>query len=199
MTFGQGSGWGTSVVILPSFWSGGTYYQGARTNASWRTEGADLVISFSASVSALAVSGQVRLQPPSADSLVATVTVTVDGNVAVDARPGEAFKPVFLSSMHVGANVWDTSSAFVEAQTVQIPDEGWIIQPAPTAVLFGLRGGTSSWKTNAPTVEVAMDRSVQVTGWVTRSSNPNDDNVGFWAASSELLRTWQYRLRALRP
>ena len=199
MNFGPGSGWGTSVVILPSFWSGGTYYQGARTTATWGTSGADLIIAFSSNVSALTVQGQIRLQAPSADSLVATVNASVSGTVVLDARPGEAFKPLSLSSMHVAPNVWDSPSAFVDAQPVAIPDEGWIIQPAMSGALFGLTGGTSGWKTNAPTIEVSMDRTIDVTGWVTRSSNPNDDNVGFWAASPELLRAWQYRLRAIRP
>ena len=192
MNTGPGSGWGTSIVVLPAFWSGGIYYQGGRTSATWSTAGDALLISFSATVSALVVQGQIRLEPPTATSLTATVTVTVDGAVAIDRRPGEAFKPVFLSSMHILPNVWD-------AQVFPIPDEGWIAQPPVQASAFGLTGGTSSWKIRAPTVDVLLDQGLQVTGWVTRTADANADNVGFWAASDDVLRRWQYRLRASAP
>ena len=62
--------------------------------------------------------------------------------------------------------------------------------------VFGLRGGTSDWEINASTIEVALAQPMQVTGWVTRSSNPNDDNVGFWAASDQIIRKWQYMVIA---
>jgi len=196
MNAGPTSGWGTSVMPLPCVWSGGRYFQGAPVTATWRVDGADLVIAFSATVSTLAVQGEIRLQPPAPNMLTATVTVTVDGSIALDPRPGEAFKPVMLASMHVSASLWDTRAAFVDAQSFQIPEEGWIVQPAAQSTSFGLTGGTSNWKTNAPTIDVFMDQSVQITGWVTRSTNANDDNVGIWGATDQVLRRWQYRLRA---
>jgi hypothetical protein len=199
MNFGPTSGWGTSVVVLPSLWSKGKYYQGAPTSATWRTVGTDLVISFSARISTLGVQGQIRLTPPTGDSLTAVVSASVDGTVALDARPGEAFKPVFLSSMNISQVAWDASSGFIGARSLQLPSEGWIVQPPMVGTLFGLNGGTSGWKKNAPTVEVTMDRRIEVTGWVKQSTDPNDDNVGFWAASSRLLRSWQYHVRARRP
>lgn len=198
MNFGPSSGWGTSLILLPPFWSDGTYHQGGQTTATWVTVSGDLDISFSANVSGLAVSGHVRLSPPIQDSLSATVTVTVAGTVALDARPNEAFKPVMLSSMHVAPASWDAPSGFVGAAAVQIPDQGWILQPPVAGTLFGLNGGTSTWKTNAPAIEITMDRSLPVTGWVTKSDNPNDDNVGLWAASDQVLSSWQYRLRAFK-
>jgi hypothetical protein len=199
MNTGPASGWGTSVMLVPCFWSGGRYFQGAPITATWWTNGADLLISFTATISALTVQGEIRLQPPGSNVLTATVTVTADGTVAIDSRPGEAFKPVMLASMRVSASLWDAQAAFVDAQSFQIPEEGWIVQPAVRSTLFGLTGGTSNWKTNAPTIDVLMDQSVQVTGWVTRTTNTNDDNVAFWAASDGVLRRWQYRLRALAP
>jgi len=33
-------------------------------------------------------------------------------------------------------------------------------------------------------------------GWVTPSNDPNDDNVGFWAASNQIIRSWQYTVIA---
>jgi hypothetical protein len=199
MNTGPASGWGTSAMLLPCVWSGGRYFQGAAVTAAWRVEDTDLVIAFSATISTLAVQGEVRMLPPAQGILTATVTVAVDGSVALDPRPGEAFKPVMLASMRVSASLWDTRAAFVDAQSFQIPEEGWIVQPVARSTSFGLTGGTSNWKSNAPTIDVLMDQSVQVTGWVTRSSNANDDNVGFWGATDEILRRWQYRLRATAP
>jgi len=195
---GPGCTWGTTVVIVPALWSGGVYYQGAPTTASWTTENGDLLISYSATIAGLAVTGQVRVSPPGVDSISATVTVNVAGSVALDARPGEAFKPLMLSSMHVSASAFDTPAAFVDSRVVPIPAAGWILQPAQTTTLWGLHGGTSSWKQNAPAVEVTMDRALPVTGWVTSSSNPNDDNVGFWNASDQVLTSYQYRLRVYK-
>lgn len=199
MNTGPASGWGTSVMLLPCFWSGARYFQGAPITATWRVEGADLSVSFASTVSTLTVQGEIRLQPPAQNVLTATVTVTVDGSVALDQRPGEAFKPLMLSSMHLSASLWDARAAFVDAQSFQIPDEGWIVRPVARSAFFGLTGGTSDWKTNAPTIDVLMDQSLQITGWVTPSANANEDNVGFWGASDDILRRWQYRLRAVAP
>ncbi|GIV18753.1 MAG: hypothetical protein KatS3mg023_0504 [Armatimonadota bacterium] len=199
MVYSPQSGWGTSVVLMPAFWSGGRYYQGAPVTASWRTEGNDLLLSLSGKIASLQVSLEVRLSPPAKNSLLARVrTLSVTGNVALDNRPGEAFKPVMLSSMHISATQWDTRLTYVEGRLYNLPSSGWVIYPARSASRFGLIGGTSSWKTNAPTVEVVLrqPKPLQVTGWVTYSTNPNDDNVGFWAASSQVLREWQYILRA---
>jgi len=199
MVYSPQSGWGTSVILMPAFWSKGRYYQGAPVTASWRTEGSDLLLLVSGTISTLQVSLEVRLSPPVNNSFTAQVrTLEVTGNIALDNRPGEAFKPVMLSSMHVSASQWDTRVAYVEGRTYPLPSTGWVIYPAAAGSRFGLIGGTSGWKTNAPTIEVVFRQpeALQVTGWVTYSTNPNDDNVGFWAASGQLLRTWQYTLRA---
>lgn len=199
MVYAPQSGWGTSVILLPAFWSQGRYYQGAPVTASWRTEGKDLVLSVSGAIAGLRVSLEVRLAPPSAYSFVAEVrTTNVTGTVLLDNRPGEAFKPVMLSSMRISATQWDTRVAYVEGRIIGLPSSGWVLNPAVTASRFGLIGGTCSWKVNAPTMEVILrqPRPLQITGWVTYSTNPNDDNVGFWAASSQVLRSWQYNLRA---
>jgi hypothetical protein len=137
----------------------------------------------------------VRLSPPAKNSLVAQVkTLSVTGNLTLDNRPGEAFKPVMLCSMHVSPTQWDTRAAYVEGRLYNLPSSGWVVYPAKTASRFGLIGGSSSWKTAAPTMEVVLrqPKTLQVTGWVTYSTNPNDDNVGFWAASSQVLRFWEY-------
>ncbi|MGQ9487241.1 MAG: hypothetical protein ACUVTY_12085 [Armatimonadota bacterium] len=87
---------------------------------------------------------------------------------------------------------------YVQTRVYNLPSSGWVIHPATTGSRFGLIGGTSSWKRGAPTIEVILKqpRPLLVTGWVTYSTNPNDDNVGFWCASTQVLRSWQYILRA---
>lgn len=196
MNYGPNSSWGTSVILMPAFWSGGRYYQGAPVSWSHRVEGSELVLQLSGSIASLQVSLQVRLLPPRPNELLAFVSASVSGSVPIDNRPGEAFKPVMLSSMHVSNTLWDAQSAYAECSSYAIPSSGWIIYPATSGRLFGLLGGTSAWKPNAPTIEVLLPQPLQITGWVTYSTNPNDDNVGFWAASSQLMRSWSYTLRA---
>lgn len=37
---------------------------------------------------------------------------------------------------------------------------------------------------------------MQIAGWLNTDTNPNDDNVGYWCASSTVLRSWSYDLTA---
>jgi hypothetical protein len=198
MKFGNDSGWGTAVRILPSFWSGGTYYESAPIATGWRIDGNDLLIVFSAVLHGLTIHGEMKFEPPGPDAFVATLNVTTDGTVALDSRPGESFKPVSLLSMHANSNIWDTSSAFVGSRVFPFPGHGRIIEPPVAGTVFGLNGGTSRWKANAPTFELTMDHNLEITGSIADDSNPNNDNVTLWAASSEPLRSWHVRIRALR-
>lgn len=62
----------------------------------------------SGNIGGLQVSLEVRLSPPAGYGLTARVrTTSVTGNVALDNRPGEAFKTVMLSSMRVSSTQWD--------------------------------------------------------------------------------------------
>ena len=196
MNYGPGSGWGTSIILLPSFWEKGIYYQGAPISCTWITEGSELLLSFTGNISSLNISGNICIAHPTQNLLSATININVDGNLELDNRPGEAFKPVMLSSMHISTNMWDTQLAYVASQSFEIPEEGWIIQPPAQGKIFGLKGGTSDWKLNAPSIEVTLDQPMQITGWVTPSNDPNDDNVGFWAASNQIIRSWQYTVIA---
>ena len=198
LNYGPASGWGTSVILPPSFWAGGTYHQGTPIAASWRVDGGTLIVSFAGAISSLQFAGEIRLAPPGPASITGAVTVEVSGSAALDPRPGEAFKPVMLSSMHVSATQWDARSATVDAQTFPIPASGWIVQPPVHGRVFALAGGSSAWKANAPTVEITLAENRDITGWVTDSSDPNGDNVGFWAATDVVIRSWQYSVTA-RP
>lgn len=205
LIYGPEAGWGTSVILLPSFWTGGVYYQGepeAPLTATRETVEEDLLLSISGTISSLSVEIQLRLSPPQQDSISADVAVTVDGAVVLDPdriANNEAFKPVMFSSMRISSDEWDARSAYIGSQTFSIPEDGWIIYPAISGNMFGLQGGTSSWKTNAPTVEIVLDENMPVTGWVTSSSDPNDDNVGFWAASDDVLSAYHYSITASKP
>ena len=97
-----------------------------------------------------------------------------------------------LSSMHISSTQWDAQTAFIGTQTHSFPPSGWILQPPILAHNFGLQGGTSNWKTNAPTIEVTLNQGSQVTGWVTQSTDPNSDNVGFWSATNTVLPSWSF-------
>jgi hypothetical protein len=116
----------------------------------------------------------------------------------VDIRPGEAFRPVFLSSMNVSDTSFDCAAVIVGDTKYPMPNGDVLVPGAPvvSSKSLGLVGGSSAWKKNAPTVTVTLSRPMQIAGWVTPSSNPNDDNVGLWAASDSVLREWSYRVRA---
>ena len=196
MTYSPSSEWGTSIILSPSFWEDGIYYQAAQVYATWDMIGSDMVISISGALSVLSFQGEVRIAPPKTNLLSATVTMDVTGDVVLDNRPGEAFKPIMLSSMNISDDSWDAQAAIVDSQSFSIPQNGWIINPPAIGSEFGLIGGTSDWKDNSPTIEVLLDQNLQITGWVTPSSDPNDDNVGFWAAFDEVIASWDYSIHA---
>jgi hypothetical protein len=195
------AGWGTSVILLPAVWSKTScptdYCQGAPVTATWRKSGTNLVLTVRGTIATLKVTVTVTLTPPAHDALVARVSVRLTGTVKLDGnRPGEAFKPVMLSSMHDSSTVWDARDAFIGTRVYPFPSGGWIIHPPVATKDFGLQGGTSKWKANAPTIEVNLSQSRPVTGWLTPMTNPNDDNVGFWCAASTVLASWSYTVTA---
>jgi hypothetical protein len=202
LNYGPPSGWGTSIVLLPSFWSakscpGGGYCQGAPVAVDPRSRGAQLVLTVTGAIGGLAVTTRVALDPPLAGGrqVSAHVATGASGSVQLDAtRTAEAFKPVVLSSMHVSPTLWDASAAYAGSQSIALPAQGWIVDPASpvSAQTFGLRGGTSQWKTNAPTVAITLDTARRITGYVIADVNPRDDNLGFWAATTTALSSWSY-------
>lgn len=190
------AGWGTSVVLPPSFWSGGQYYQGTAVTAIWQVVGPDLRLQINGIRLGLTSNLTLTISPPRGDTISARVDASTTGTVSLDNRPGEAFKPVLLSSMHISSTQWDAQSAFAGAQTYSIPTSGWLIGPQPlvNSNLFGLNGGTSDWKRNSPTITIQLDQPQQIAGWVTASSDPNDDNVGLWGATDAVLASWGYMI-----
>ena len=211
---GLPNSWGTSIILLPAFWlktdkvcrdaqhnTATMYCQGAAVKAQTHSAGDVLVIDITGVIGGLSVKTRLVLDPPTASnpsvvtpvSMHAHVTATTTGQVALDTtRTNEIFKPVMLSSMHASSTQWDASAATAGEQTYQIPSTGWIIYPATTATTFGLVGGHSAWKANAPTVAITLDSVMGITGKVDGDTNPNDESVGFWAASDHALPGWSY-------
>ena len=200
LNYGPGAGWGTSVILLPIYWSEGCCYHGARVRAGWRTGGPDLTIDLEGCIGDLEVALSVTLPPPEPGLVRARVRGRARGAVRLDRRPGEAFKPVMLSSMRVAPDLWDASWALAGERRHAIPECGWIApRPAPVCDTLGLLGGSCKWKTNATTIRIALDEPLEVAGWVTPSHDPNDDNVGLWAASDRPLAEWSYTILASDP
>ncbi len=191
------AGWGTSVIIMPSFWTSGRYYQGAGVFTSHEVlPDGRLKILFSGNTLTLSVQGIALLSPPDNNIMQADVSVTTSGSVDLDVRSGEAFKPVMLSSMHISEAQWDCSESFVSLVTNQIPSSSWLMNSPIIDTSFGLKGGSSSWKQNAPTMTITLDTPMPITGWVTPTSNPNNDNIGMWPASDTVLSSWSYTITA---
>ncbi len=195
MNYGISSSWGTSVLLLPSFWSNATLYQGAPVSVSWNREGKKLVIQFEGEVASLQVYGSILFDPPGDDRFSAQVDIRqVTGQIQLDDRPNEAFKPVMLSSMHINDQYWDTDYLSIQGDCYDYPGSGWIIYPHVVSDGFCLQGGSSAWEENKPSVQIKLDRDYPLTGWQTPSTDPNDDNIGVWAASDTLLRRWNYQI-----
>lgn len=202
LNYGPGSGWGTSVILMPAFWSENLHYQGARVSVSCRFVNTLLELTITGTIKTLNVTAKVKVNHPTSTSISATVTASVTRTVQIDSRPGEAFKPVTLSSMHISNTQWDTKKACVGTQCFSIPKSGWIVPSTQTltSTNFKLVGGTSAWKTNAPTVVISnLNPARRITGWVTDLNDPNEDNVGFWAAADTVLSSWSYKITAKRP
>jgi hypothetical protein len=198
LNYGPESGWGTSVVLLPSFWSGGRLHQGAPVQASWTPVCGQLVVDVAGTISGLSANTAVRLNPPAGDSITAAVTVRTRGDMPLDNRPDEAFRLVALSSMRIAADTWDARSAFLGDRPLAIPESGWIVRPPLRGTRFGLVGGTSTWKRNAPTIEIVLEDRRAISGWVTPRRDQTEDNVGLWAATEGVAREWRYRITARR-
>jgi hypothetical protein len=193
---GPGSDWGTSIVVLPSFWEGGRYLQGGPISVASQASQSSLMLSFSGSVSRLQVLGEVRVRQPETAGIACAISVSVEGDVKLDRRQREAFKPVFASSMHVSDELWDVESIRIDSRRFAIPERGWIVEPVAKGRRIMLNGGWSGWKRCAPSLEIELDDCMETAGWKTPSTNPDHDNIGVWAAADHVMRRWHYVIRA---
>jgi hypothetical protein len=194
--YGPSAGWGTSIILAPSFWtSDEIYHQGTPIDVQNQIACDHIQLTFSGTIAGLAFTGTLQIDPPADDRLVAHVQVTTTGVVSLAGdQPSQTFKPLMFSTMHESDTRWDASSVLIGANSYSIPLDGWLVPSPISATHFGVIGGTSAWKTNAPTVviDLAGVSSPQVTGWMTPSSDPNDDNGSLWAATTEVPSSWSY-------
>lgn len=210
LNYGPSSNFGTSVILFPALWTTPAicppagYCQGAKvTMHTEHEDGAAQVIEIEGSVAGLQVTAEIRLSRPSMNAISAHVAVAAQGDVQLVPKPGETYKLVMLSSMHISDAQWDAHSAYTKGEdhTYPLPvgTSDFIVRDPVQAKTFGLMGGTSSWKANAPTIEVTLDGATppcKVLGFVTQSSDPSDENVGFWCAAEQQVRSWSYIISA---
>ena len=201
MLYKEEGGWGTSISLIPSFWENGELHLGTDIEIlSTKVEECELIIEFSGQIRSLMVEGTLRFLPLDLEQeeFEAEVSIQTTGHLQLDSKPGEAYKLAFLSSMNLGIDdTWDAQNAFVDNITYPFPQqEGRIIDPPVGAKQFGVQGGTSSWKADAPTIEILLEEPYLISGWKTASQDPNDDNIGVWAASDSVVDAFQYRIIA---
>jgi hypothetical protein len=197
MNYGANSALGTSVILLPSVWEDEVYSQGSPLLLkTWETLGTELILSVSGTISDQAVQGKVRLSPPDQNTLSATVTMEIVNEVGLNNRQRKAFKQVMLSSMRIPEDIRDAQSTYIDSQSFYIPSSEEVIVQPTVGKVFGVKGGTSNWKANAPTIEVRLNQPMQIAGRVTSSNDSNDDKVEFWATTEEIIPAWQYMIIA---
>jgi hypothetical protein len=96
---------------------------GAPVSVSWNAEGKKLVIQFEGEVASLQVYGSILFDPPGYDRFSAQVDIRqVTGQIQLDDRPNEAFKPVMLSSMHINDQYWDTDYLSIQGDCYDYPE-----------------------------------------------------------------------------
>ena len=115
---------------------------------------------------------------------------------------GESLKLVGLSSMNVGTAL-DAKAVEMDDLESPIPDSEWMFDGIRQADRFALIDGDSiGWKENAPTVEIALERELDVRGWVTNvGGNTDADNLHIWGAAPAgvLVPEWRYKIVATLP
>ncbi|MBU0650960.1 hypothetical protein KKC59_03515, partial [bacterium] len=195
LTYSHESAWGTSFILFPSFWKKTGYYQGTPISVKisrFDTDTENLFLEFCGENQGIKIQGHLTIFPPANDQIQANVSIyslsPINAEeIDFEGHPNEAFKPLFLSSMRISDNYWDTNNIILQNKTIPIPSQGFIITSPENVSTFGLQGGLSDWQkenSNYPAVSITVDMysKYDITGYVTQSNDPNDDNVGVWAA-----------------
>ena len=192
---GRDAGWGPSIILLPSLWSSDAYHRGTPVDATWDVAGSDLILTITGTMADLDIPLTVHMYPQvRCIRILADLEATSAGSALPGDRPGEALEPEMLPLMPISPKQLDTQTTWVAEQRYASPEDSWIVWPHDIGQTFALIGGTSEWKVNASSVFVELDEPMTVTGWVTPSTDANDGNVGFWAATDQLLYSWSYRI-----
>jgi len=204
---GPSSTWGTSISLAPSFWSAGVnggpseFHLGTPVTLDIGPDctGDTVTMTVEGTNAGLQFTGFVFIDPPANDQITARVVMAVNNTVALATdKPGEEFQEVFLSTMHDSDTTWDAKSMLIGSTFYPIPNDGKILPTAIQATHFGAIGGTSAWKTNAPTVVIDMTSNgipPVVNGFVKQSSDNSQDNASVWGAVHDLpSAAWSYNI-----
>ncbi|MCC6143241.1 MAG: hypothetical protein IT368_05495 [Candidatus Hydrogenedentes bacterium] len=195
------SGWGPTIYLAPSLWTddgaSDQYHLGAPVTVEVSDESSTLVLKTAGNIAGLGFSNTVRFFRPMDSGFLAHITTTTTGIVDLADRPLEAFQPVHAATMRILDNQWDSQAVNIGEQEYPLPLDGQVLAlPGITAKEFLLVGGDSAWKTNAPNIQVFLDRPLLLNGWANASTDPNDDNIGFWGAAEEILDQWEFSIFA---
>ncbi|MFZ2955886.1 MAG: glycosyl hydrolase family 17 protein [Candidatus Ozemobacteraceae bacterium] len=198
--------WGSSFIIAPSYRKpdGSSTQFMPLTNVSCAIDGNDLIVGFSGACEGLTATGILRIFPPGENRLEASVSLEVAGDPAMGLNggvEGSGFQVARIESMHVDDSQWDCSSAIVGGgdggREFPIATLGtWLFPPSLglTATRFGLRGGFSQWKPNAPTSLIELQSPLKILGYAKVTSDVNDDHVGIEACSGEVMHSYSFRI-----
>lgn len=211
LTYGHEGGWGTAVLLTPSFWIGPVYYMGTPIETEVQLTCDTVTVEYSGTIAGLHSSGTLVINAPTATETTAHVHIATSGTITLaNDRPREAFKPVMLTSMHDSSTFWDASSIIIGNDSYAFPatiENQWMTSTSIPATRFGLVGGTSTWVTNGPTIIVETTGLINptVTGWITHFKevdgvlvpvDEDDDNVGLWTTETSVPGSWSYNIIA---
>lgn len=199
LTYLPDGSWGTAVYPL-GYWHDDYYVKGITIdNFDYHEQSSNLVLELTASTQDIdTIDYIITLYPPQDNSTRANVEMTISNTIELDNRPvqGETFQLAVLASMNIGNNLWDAKQAYAGVTVVDTPDSEFIFDNVIRTRKFGLIGGTSDWKENAPTIKIISDRDVYIQGWVTPSTDTDDDNIGMWGGQDEMVLSWSYAVES---
>lgn len=180
-----------------------SYYQGVPESFSYAASvvGETLYVDCKAEILGVQVDLDISFSPPAEGKFDARVWVEAVFPEDFFLAPRfDAFKPVMLSSMRISETLWDCVTAVAGEQLVDVPyEQGLVLEMPVLADSFALVGGTSDWKEHAPTIEIELNQEMEIQGFVTASEDPNDDNIGYWAATPGAIESWAYTVHAVEP
>jgi hypothetical protein len=198
-----GTTWGTSFVT-PGYWIGGTYYHNSDIQRLQMSVDAKGQLKMTGRMeSAHFVSDDFTIVflngDPKNVAIDVSFSIKAKTNFALNAGrfpQAEAFKPFQFSSMNVG-HQFDADVAEVKGLKGTVSESlgksDSHIYPSPVPVGEGgrmtLSNNVPGRPRNTPTTYVkVLDKAtgLYAQGWVTRSTDPDDDNVGAWLGRGPL-------------
>ncbi|MBU9888751.1 MAG: GDP-mannose 4,6-dehydratase [Candidatus Omnitrophica bacterium] len=209
---GEKVDWGTSFV-LPGYWSNGVYHHNPKITQAEIREGPDGTVTLKGVMEDqagnwVAKDLAITFRKPMAESVEAEIsfTQTAQKSFSVDAAragDGEGWKVLQFSSMNIGT-AHDADFVMYRDKDGQmasqaVAGENKLIfekaQPLGGSPVYLANQKPSPWG-NRPTTFIQMmpDSSPGVfsaQGWVARSSDPNDDNLGVWVHLDGVKNSYQ--------